>query len=38
MNGFNGKIVRADLTKMTCKIEPLDEVLVKDFLGGEGSA
>jgi aldehyde:ferredoxin oxidoreductase len=38
MYGYNGKILRVDLTNKTVTIIPLDENLVEKFLGGAGYA
>lgn len=36
MFGFHGKSIRVDLTTAICKIEPLAETLVRDYVGGRG--
>lgn len=38
MKGYAGKILRVDLTHGTFRIEPLDETLCRDYLGGRGFA
>jgi len=38
MNGFQGKILVADLTKSTLTDEPLNEKYAHDFIGGTGLA
>lgn len=38
MNGWNGKLLRVDLTAGTCKTEALNETWARDFLGGRGLA
>jgi aldehyde:ferredoxin oxidoreductase len=38
MNGYNGKILRVDLNKMTIKTEPLDERKAQKYIGGRGLA
>ncbi|HXY74650.1 MAG TPA: aldehyde ferredoxin oxidoreductase N-terminal domain-containing protein, partial [Dehalococcoidales bacterium] len=35
-NGYNGKLLRVDLTKRNIQVEPLDENLCRDYLGGVG--
>jgi len=36
MYGYNGKIIRVDLTSLTCTVEALEESLIRDYLGGRG--
>ncbi len=38
MNGYNGKILRVDLGKMTIKTQPLDEKQAQKYIGGRGLA
>ena len=38
MNGWAGKILRVDLTRSSHRIEDLDPVLAKQFVGGRGFA
>ncbi|HZK88166.1 MAG TPA: aldehyde ferredoxin oxidoreductase family protein, partial [Anaerovoracaceae bacterium] len=38
MNGYQGKILRVDLSKGIIKVEPLDEEIAKKFIGGRGLA
>ena len=38
MNGYQGKILIADLTKGTLQDEPLNEKYARDFIGGTGLA
>lgn len=36
MYGYNGKVLRIDLTNKTFKVEPLDEAKAKKFIGARG--
>ncbi len=36
MYGYNGKILRIDLTNRNCTLEPLDEEKAKKFIGARG--
>ena len=38
VGGFMGKILRIDLTTGTTKVEPIDEKIAKDYIGGRGYA
>ncbi len=36
MNGWQGKLLRVDLTAGTCKTEKLNEQWAMEYLGGRG--
>jgi len=38
MYGYQGKILRVDLSNGICKVEPLDEKVARKFIGGRGLA
>lgn len=38
MFGYNGKVLRVDLTERRITVEPLDETVVRDYAGGVGVA
>ena len=37
MFGYQGKILRVDLSSKTCKVEALDLDMAKKYIGGRGS-
>jgi hypothetical protein len=37
-NGYMGKILKADLSTWTLKVEPTSEDIAKKYLGGKGYA
>jgi len=38
MFGYNGRVLRVDLTERRIPTEPLDEAVVRDYAGGVGVA
>ncbi|NLL19781.1 MAG: aldehyde ferredoxin oxidoreductase, partial [Clostridia bacterium] len=36
MEGYRGKIIRVNLTKLSCSVENLDPEVAKKYIGGRG--
>ena len=36
MHGWMSKILQVDLTTGTCTVEPLDPIVIKNYIGGRG--